>query len=56
MFQDGLISTKFLSDGEIEKNKQPASKEEVEKKLKKLMDLGFSKSDAALTLKECGYN
>lgn len=51
-----MIVTRFLSDGEVEKNKVPASKEEMEKKIKKLTDMGFSKADAYETLRECGFN
>ena len=42
-FQDGMIVTKFLSDGEIEKNKKSPTKEELETKLKKLYEMGFGK-------------
>ena len=55
IFENGL-STSFLSDGEITKNKPPASKEQLEEKLKKLIDMGFSKADSAEALRECGYN
>lgn len=55
IFENGL-STSFLSDGEITKNKPPASKEQLEEKLKKLTDMGFSKADSAEALRECGYN
>lgn len=55
-FQDGLIKARFLSDGEVEKNKPPATKQELEKKVKTLTDMGFSKADALETLRECGFN
>lgn len=56
VFQDGTITTRFLSDGEVEKNKTPVNNAELEVKLKKLIDMGFSKADAAEALRECGYN
>ena len=55
-FQDGIIVTNSLSDGEVEKNRAPASKEDIEKKMKKLIDMGFSKADAFEALRESGFN
>ena len=51
-----MIKTKFLSDGEVEKNKAPLSKQEMEVKVKKLIDMGFSKGDAVQALKNSGFN
>lgn len=41
-FQNGMIITHFLSDGEVEKGKAPISKEELNVKIKKIVDMGFS--------------
>lgn len=57
IFQGGLITTHFLSDGEVEKAKNPKlSKEELEVKVKKIIDMGFTKAEALETLRACGYN
>jgi len=37
-----MIITHFLSDGEVEKGKAPISKEELNVKIKKIVDMGFS--------------
>jgi hypothetical protein len=57
VFEGGLITTQFLSDGEVEKAKTPKlTKEELDLKVKKITDMGFSKADAMETLRVCGYN
>ena len=56
MFQDGLIVTKFLSDGEVKKFKSSPSEEELNEKLKKLAEMGFGKEEALSALKSCNYN
>ena len=54
-FSDGMIVTKFLSDGEITRNKVP-TKEQMEEKVKKITSMGFSKDDALRALKASNYN
>lgn len=45
MFQNGMITTHFLSDAEVEKAKKvPITNEELEVKIKKLIEMGFSKN------------
>ena len=56
VFQDGLIKTKFLGDGEIKRGKGMPKKEELEEKLKKLNDMGFATEEALQALKACNYN
>lgn len=57
IFQDGLIKTTFLSDAEVEKaGKMPISREELDVKVKKLMDMGFTKIDSIESLRMSGYN
>lgn len=51
-----MIKTKFLSDGEIKRGKGMPKKEELEAKLKKLNEMGFSTEEALQALKMCNYN
>lgn len=57
-FNDNMIVTKFLGDGEIKRNssKIGMSKEQLEEKIKKITSNGFSRDDALRALKSCNYN
>ena len=56
VFQDGMIKTKFLGDGEIIRGKGMPKKEELEAKLKKMNQMGFATEEALQALKACNYN
>lgn len=63
VFQDGLIVTKFLPEGEIKKKDEPVRKGSESKpniadeiKIKKLENMGFGRQESLDALKQTGGN